>query len=352
MIYIDNILLMAEAKEKATDHASSLIYLFQYLGFTINSEKTILEPFQHPEFLGFTMDTTSIKLSLPTQKIKKDLGGVSLEVEHVTCCALSRLFGKMNATNQVLPPAPLFYRSLQIDLASALGRWNQDYKTSLALSLDSRVELIWWDTQMIKWNGSMVLTTEPNLTIESNASTQGWGASHQSTSTVGPWSPQEKKWHINCLELLVATLALKTFIKHKTGISVSMKIDNTTAVAYINNQGGTVSKELISLTRDLWMWCPERNIYIQAQYLPGVMNQAADRESRSMKDRSDWSLDHLTFQRINRLYGPLEVNLFASRLTNQCHSYFSWRPDSFAEATDVFLQDWTTIKDFANPHGI
>ena len=45
---------------------------------------------------------------------------------------------------------------------------------------------------------------------------------------------------------------------------------------------------------------------------PGVMNQAADRESRSMKDRSDWSLDHSTFQKINRLYGPLEVDIFAS----------------------------------------
>ena len=125
-----------------------------------------------------------------------------------------------------------------------------------------------------------------------------------------------------------------------------MKIDNTTAIAYINNQGVTVSKELISLTRDLWMWCLERNIHIQAQYLPGVMNQTVDRESRSMKDRSDWSLDQSTFQRIDRVYGPLEVDLFASRLTNQCRRYFSWWPDPFAEATDAFLQDWKTI---ANP---
>ena len=40
-----------------------------------------------------------------------------------------------------------------------------------------------------------------------------------------------------------------------------LKIDNTTAAAYINNQGGTVSKELVSLTRKLWMWCLEVNIH-------------------------------------------------------------------------------------------
>ena len=31
---------------------------------------------------------------------------------------------------------------------------------------------------------------------------------------------------------------------------------------------------------------------------------------------------------------------------NQCRRYFSWRPDPFTEATDAFLQDWTTVKGF------
>ena len=54
---------------------------------------------------------------------------------------------------------------------------------------------------------------------------------------------------------------------------------------------GTVSKELVSLTRDLWMWCLERDIHIQTQHLPGIMNEVADMELRSMKDRLDWKLD-------------------------------------------------------------
>ena len=72
-------------------------------------------------------------------------------------------------------------------------------------------------------------------------------------------------------------------------------------------QGGRISKELVSLTRDQWMWCLERNIHIQAQHLPGVLNQVADMESRSMTDRSDWKLDCLIFLEINRCYrsGPV-----------------------------------------------
>ena len=68
-----------------------------------------------------------------------------------------------------------------------------------------------------------------------------------------------------------------------------------------------------------------------------------------MKDRSDWKLDRQTFVKINERYGPLEVDLFASRLTNQCRRYFSWQPDPFAEATDAFLQDWTIWRGYANP---
>uniref|UniRef100_A0A1X7VT49 Uncharacterized protein n=1 Tax=Amphimedon queenslandica TaxID=400682 RepID=A0A1X7VT49_AMPQE len=93
----------------------------------------------------------------------------------------------MNATNQVTPPAPLFYRSLQIDLASALRDGNQAYyETTLALFPNSREELIWWDTEIINWNGKTLLTTEPDLIIHSDASTQDWGPSHQGASTGGP----------------------------------------------------------------------------------------------------------------------------------------------------------------------
>ena len=87
----------------------------------------------------------------------------------------------------------------------------------------------------------------------------------------------------------------------------------------------------------------------QAQHLPGVMNLTADAESRVMRDRSDWKLDQQVFLRINNVYGPLEVDLFASRLTNQCCRFFSWQPDPLAEATDAFCQNWVGMKVYANP---
>ena len=97
------------------------------------------------------------------------------------------------------------------------------------------------------------------------------------------------------------------------------------------------------------MWCLERNIHITTQYLPGSQNVIADAESRVATNRTDWKLNPAIFAKIDHLFGPLEVDLFATRLSTQCQCYFSWRPDPYAKATDTFLQNWTHLRGFANP---
>ena len=104
-------------------------------------------------------------------------------------------------------------------------------------------------------------------------------------------------------------------------------------------------EELVQLTRDLWMWCLERNIHIHVHHLLGNLNIVADRESRSIQDRSDWKLDMNIFKRIDKTFS----RLFSSRLTHQCHRYFSWQPDPFTKAADAILQDWSALRGFANP---
>ena len=165
----------------------------------------------------------------------------------------------------------------------------------------------------------------------------------------GPWSKKEKGYHINCLELLAATLAVKSFLKDHVNKCVLVLIDNRTAVAYINNLGGTASPQATLLARNLWMWFLERGILLSAQYLPGEENVRADAESREMRDRSDWKLSPSIFRKIQGHFPDLSIDLFASRLTFQLPRFFSWRPDPLAEATDAFLQDWRGEKAFANP---
>ena len=100
-------------------------------------------------------------------------------------------------------------------------------------------------------------------------------------------------------------------------------MDSMAAVTYINKLGGTISPQLNSLAKKLWLWCMERSVLLKAQHLAGVLNTIAYDESRVMKDRSDWKLCPAVFHQINQRVGPLEVDLFASRLTHQLQTYVS-----------------------------
>ena len=110
--YIDDILILAESKEVVVDQVEALIYLLKCLGFIINEKKSITTSTQVIEFLGLTVDSVSMKLKLPSEKMKKIRveSRKLADLETIDTRSLSRLLGKMNATSCVVPPAPLFTR--------------------------------------------------------------------------------------------------------------------------------------------------------------------------------------------------------------------------------------------------
>ena len=132
--------------------------------------------------------------------------------------------------------------------------------------------------------------------------------------------------------------------------SVLLKLDNSSAVAYINNHSGTISKKLVSLTWDLWMRCQERNIHIRDQYLPDIQNCTANRESRLMRDRSDWKAE---FPDLSPNRQMLQTTGSGSICipTNQTMPtlLYSWRPDPFAETINAFLHDWAMVRGICQP---
>ena len=87
---------------------------------------------------------------------------------------------------------------------------------------------------MEAWNGKSLSSGTPELIIETDASRKGWGAYCMGVSTGGQWTESESQLHINCLELLAGTFAIKTFAKGKVQMKVCLLMDNMTATHYIN----------------------------------------------------------------------------------------------------------------------
>ena len=99
---------------------------------------------------------------------------------------------------------------------------------------------------------------------------------------------------------------------------VLLQLDNQTAVAYINNLGGTVSPQLMDLVKALWMLALARDLVLSAEHIPGKTNCVVDTESRTLRDQK---LHPRLFNQINQKWGPLEVDLFATWLSTQLYTF-------------------------------
>ena len=118
--------------------------------------------------------------------------------------------------------------------------------------------------------------------------------------------------------------------------------DNTTTVAYLRNMGGSHSIPCNNITREIWQWCKDREIWITPAHIPGVENTEADLASRVFNDQTEWKLYPQVLTDIFTLFGRPVLDLFASRLNYQLLRYVSWIPDPNAVGVDVFTLDWGT----------
>ena len=87
----------------------------------------------------------------------------------------------------------------------------------------------------------------------------------EQTSTKSLWSDREKRLHINVLELKAVSLALQSFKDQCQNQSVLVAMNNSTVVAYINNQGGTHSAKMCALLWKIMSYCHHYQITLKDQ---------------------------------------------------------------------------------------
>ncbi|KAJ1131858.1 hypothetical protein NDU88_010190, partial [Pleurodeles waltl] len=84
------------------------------------------------------------------------------------------------------------------------------YAELIDLTPETCNKLQWWLDHMAAWNGRAIFRSRQDAILESDASKWGWGACCGTVSTGGRWSRDERDLHINCLELLAGSFAIRT----------------------------------------------------------------------------------------------------------------------------------------------
>ena len=337
--YIDDFMIKANTKEQCVKSVVETGRNFDDLGFTVHPKKSVLSPKQQIEFLGFVLNSVKMQVSVSDEKAEDVKSKISefLLQEVRTIRDFAVIIGILVALNPGVWIGPLFWRRLEIEKSMWLKAYKGNFDREFPLSETAKEDLNWWLNNVQKYPVEVVKAS-PSLTLTTDASLDGWGAVRGEISTGGHWTMEEKSCHINVLELKAVLFGIKALCKDEKSITVRVQTDNSTTKACINRIG-SAREACNSVTRLLWLWCLERNIMLEAVHLPGVENVEADSESRKSRG-IEWMLDKEIFSELEKILGPFELDLFASRISHQLDRYVSWLPDPGAWGIDAFTLDW------------
>lgn len=230
----------------------------------------------------------------------------------------------------------------------ALQNSNGNYDAIMKISSYLKQDFQWW-IDNIATSVNVIRPLQFNLEIFSDASLTGWGLYCEGRTSRGLWSHSERNFHINHLELLAAFFGLKCFGKNLRNCNILCRIDNTTAISYINRMGSVQHPLLNKLTRNIWRWGEERNLFIFASYIASRENNEADEESRKLEIETEWELNARYFNIILSHFKTPDVDLFASRHNTKCKKFVSWLRDPNAWAVDAFTLNWSRFYFYAFP---
>ena len=345
LAYLDDMLIVGKDSVAARSATQETITLLSNLGFLIHPDKSVLDPSFELDFLGFHLNSYNMLITLPKQKCDdiKEACMALLHEQMPSIRMVAKVVGKLVAALPAAQYGPLHYRYMEIDKIRALKRNAGHFDRRMTLSDRAKAELHWWVSHVHSVSNH-IYRSKATFEIRSDASGQGWGATDLTRNAGGRWNAEERNRaatnEINYLEMLAASLGLKSLCSEVRNTHILLRLDNTTAVAYLNNMGGVKSKACNEMALQIWEWCMMRGIWITASHLAGCRNTEADLLSRRFNDNIEWMLNKSVFAQIIEKYGRLDIDLFASRLNAQLPTYISWMPDPGAWTVDAFTVDF------------
>ena len=350
VIYLDDILCIGRTREKCSLNVDRTVSLLRWLGFIINDKKCNLSPSKSCKFLGFIIDSSNLTLYLPTDKKKKLIADIKIfsAKKSAKIFDLAQIIGKLVAACPGVKYGWVYTKRLERFKISELQKNQENYNAKFVMPEFIILELQWWLRNLPSAFCKFKL---PDFykTIFTDASDIGWGATDGEQNIFGVWDRSQLNYHINFKELLAVKIALENLTLDCFNCHILLRIDNTTAISYINKMGGVRIKAYCNVARDIWKLAEEKQIILSASYIPSRENIDADRLSRLVNSDAEWELAHYAFKQIINAFGIPDIDLFATRNNRKCKKFCSWLPDEEAFQINAFTLNWNKLYFYAFP---
>ena len=277
--YLDDFLIITDSYEEALEALNTLLHLIRTLGFKINWSK-VEGPAQSIKFLGILLDSMSMTLELPSDKMA-ELRTLLLQYEGRTRASrrqLQSLAGKLNWACQVIFGGRTFLRRV-LDTCNTLKQATHKVK----LTAEFHKDIQWWLQCMQLFNGkSACLSNHPIADVETDACSAGGGIFFRGSWHYTHWAtdwPAASQLHINYKETLCVILAARAWAPLWKDHMVTIFTDSTVCRALIN-KGTSRHLLIMESLRELFWLSVQYNFHIRAVHVRGQDNTVADAISR------------------------------------------------------------------------
>lgn len=240
IVYLDDFLLLGASIKECQNNIHASINLLTSLGFLINYNKSQLTPSSRCRYLGFIFDSAYQSIAIPPDKRRKlfSLTNRFSRKSHCTVKEFAELIGSLVSVFPAVQYSPLYTKHFEREKFLALESSSGDYSKQMAIPSYLRTDFEWWLQVLSDSEQYNPIRSEPFVCeIFSDPSLTGWGTSCGEQCTRGWWSPEDKNLHINALDLKAAFYALRCFASGLSNSNILLRIDNTTAISYINKFG-------------------------------------------------------------------------------------------------------------------
>ena len=233
--FLDDWLIVNKDRRNLMQDVEYTLTTLKKLGFLVNHKKSMLSPSQIVEYLGATFHFNQGFVTITEDRWTKIQEHVTVFLKSSTVSAhqFLVLLGIMASCIDLAPLARLHMRPIQLYLLSKWRPGWHDLEKMILVEKILKYHLIWCTKRKNLFRGQSIQQQSSQMPH------CGVGGGHlEDLQTGGQWSKALQKNHINWLELKAIQLSLLQFKDRLIGRTVLVKSDNSTAIAYIKNQGG------------------------------------------------------------------------------------------------------------------
>ena len=341
-MYLDDGIQTARSFEICFEQGVVMKNDMKSAGLTVNFQKSNFYPSQIGNWLGFDINTNTMKFFVTKQKIADLLSLLSdiSKSDVASARQVSKIAGRIISMQLAIGPiARLFTRQMYFSVENSTT-WD----STAAIDKNLNQEINFWLNNLKKHNGFEIKVNHAiSKVVYSDASDTGYGGyAVQKLGNIiakGNFLPCERNTSSTCRELLAVKFILSSLTTELANQTVQWFSDNTSTTRIIEVGSSKPHLQLIAI--DIFDICIVYNIKLIPSWIPREWNEEADYYSK-LNDTDNWGVDFETFEFIQSKFGEFTIDRFADENNKKVVHFNSKFYCPLTTGVNAFTFNWIT----------